>query len=159
MELNFQNIVFELIGLVLIGFGIEKLNVASRSEEYVALLTNDLEKFESLTTESIGLFFAESSLWRFGALAFGLVIIGLFKLWKMDKNGLLDTFIAFGLAFSLIHLGFFNAVFSNSIINFIGGVFSEDFKIKSIINGLFWSGIGIGNICFALKKHYTQRGV
>ena len=156
-KLYFLNIAVELIGLVLIAFGIEKLKVASQSEEYVALLANDFEKFESITNKSIGWFFIESSLWRFGALAIGFLIIGLFKLCKKDKYGLLNSFVVFGIAFSLIHLGFFDAGFTHSVINFIGGILSENFKTKFIINGLIWSGIGIAIIWIALKKHYTQQ--
>lgn len=125
----------------------------------MALFANDLDKFESLTSENIGLFFMQSSLWRFGGIAIGILIIGLIKLWKKDKYGLLDSLIAFIIVFSLIHLGFFSAGFSNSIVNFVGGIITEVFKTKFIINGLLWSGIGIGIIWFALKKHYTQQNL
>ena len=152
MNLNFKNIALELIGLILIGFGIEKLIVASKSEEYLALFSYKIEKFESLTSETIGSFTLQSSLWRFGGIAVGLLIIGLFKLWGKDKNGLWDSLIAFLLTFSLIHLGFFDAKLTNSVINFIGEILTEDFKLKFIVNGLLWSGIGIGIIWFALKN-------
>ncbi len=159
MYLNFKNIALESIGLILLGFGVEKLKIASQSEQYLALLENDLGKLEALTSGSIGWFFAEKSLWRFGAFVIGFVIIGLIKLWKGNKMGLLDSFIAFLIAFSLIHLGFYGAKFPNSIINLIGRIITEDFKIIYIINGLLWSIIGIGIIWFTLKKHYTQQGL
>ena len=155
--LNFKNIALESIGLTFIGFGVEKLKVASQSEEYLALLSLNIEKFESLTSETIASFTVQSSLWRFGTLAVGLLLIGLFKLRKKDKKGIWNSLIAFLLVFSLIHFGFFGAEFTNSIINFVGGGLTEDFKLKFIINGLLWCGIGVGIILFALKKHYTQQ--
>ncbi|WP_143017691.1 hypothetical protein [Kriegella aquimaris] len=157
--LNFKNIALESIGLLFLGFGVEKLKVASQSEEYLALFSLNMEKFKSLTSETIGSFTMQSSLWRFGALAVGLILIGLFKLWKKDKKGIWDSLIAFLLVFSLIHLGFFGATFTNSIINFIGDIFTENFMVQFIINGLLWSAIGIGIIFFALKKHYTQQNL
>lgn len=152
MILNFKKIILESVGLIFIGFGIEKLYLASQSEKYLAIWTGDFNKFEVLTSENIGWFFMQSYLWRFGGIATGFLIIALLKLWKKNRKGLVNSLIAFLIVFSLIPIGFFSSGFSNLIINFIGGILTENLMIKFIINGLLWNAIGIGIIWFALKN-------
>ena len=121
----------------------------------MSLFSYDMDKFQSLTTETISSFTMQSTFWGFGACVLGFVIIGLIKFWKKNKKGLLSSLIGFLLVFLLFPLGFFGAGFSNSIINFVGGIITDDFKIKFLINGLLWSLMGIGIIWFALKKENT----
>ena len=123
----------------------------------MALFENDFDKFQALTNESPTWVFTKSSLWRFGCFASVFLIIGLLKFWGKNKKGLLDSIVSFLIAFSLIHLGFYNAKFTNSIINFPGGIFSNDLKIICLINGLFWTTLGLIVIWFAVKKNYTQQ--
>lgn len=155
--MNLKNIALESIGLILIGFGVEKLYVATQSEKYLALFANDFDKFQTLTDESPDWVFTKSSLWRFGSFAAVFLIIGIFKFWKKNKKGLFDSLTSFLVAFLLIHLGFYNAKFTNSIINFLGGIFSNDLKIICLINGVFWTTLGLIVIWFGVKKNYTQQ--
>ncbi|WP_303318796.1 hypothetical protein Q4Q34_04885 [Flavivirga abyssicola] len=157
LTLNFKNIALESIGLILIGFGAEKLYVASQSEKYLALFANDFDKFQTSTTESPGWFLTKSALWRFGAFGTVFLLIGLFKLWKKNKKGLLDSIVSFLFAFALIHLGFYDAKFSNSIINFLGRLISDKLNIICIINGLFWSTLGLLIIWITIKKLHTTK--
>ncbi|VAV84209.1 hypothetical protein MNBD_BACTEROID02-1353 [hydrothermal vent metagenome] len=46
--MKFKNIVAESFGIILLVFGIEKLRVAMRSEEYLAIFNNDMDKYEFL---------------------------------------------------------------------------------------------------------------
>lgn len=48
LKLKFKNIVAESFGIILLVFGIEKLRVAMRSEEYLAIFNNDMDKYEFL---------------------------------------------------------------------------------------------------------------
>lgn len=154
--LNFKNIVLESIGLILIGFGVEKLYVGSQSEKYLALFANDFETFKTLTTESPSWLFTKSTLWRFGAFGTVFLLIGLFKLWKKNKKGLLDSVVSFLFSFLLIHLGFYDTKFSNSIINFPGRLISDNLNVICIVNGLFWISLGTIIIWITLKKHYNN---
>lgn len=155
MKLNLKNILIESFGIILLVFGIEKWRVSMLDEEYLALFAGDMDKFNSLSSETIGSFMADNVMWGVGAYVTGFVIIGILKILNKDIKGLLDSLVAFIILFSLFPLGFFGAAFTNSIINFVGGIITENFKIKFMINGLLWTLIGIGIIWFALKKKKT----
>ncbi len=152
MKRSIKNIVIESIGLILIVFGIEKLRIAMRSEIHLAILSNDMNKFESLTSDTIGDIVIDYTLWGLWALLIGFISIGLCKFLKKNKIGLLESLISIVLVFCLFPLGFFRSGIANSIINFVGGIITENFKIKSIINGILWTIIGISTIWFTLKN-------
>jgi len=152
MVLNFKNIVLEAVGIIFLGLGVEKLQVASNSEKYQALIANDFEKFNHLTEQSVGEFFVENTLWKMWAMIIGFSIIVLFKIFKKRKKQLWDSLLSFAIVFALILAGLLKADFTYSGINFIGSIISENLKSKSIINGLIWSTTGIGFIWFALKN-------
>ncbi|VAV84210.1 hypothetical protein MNBD_BACTEROID02-1354 [hydrothermal vent metagenome] len=102
----------------------------------------------------------DNVLWGIGAFIIGFIIIVISKILNHKKKGLLNSLIAFILVFSLFPLGFFNAGFTNSIVNFVGGIITENFKYKFMINGILWTLIGTGIIWLAIKcekKHYTQQ--
>jgi hypothetical protein len=158
--LKFKNIVVEFFGIILLVFGIEKLRVAMRSEEYLAIINNDMEKYESLTSQTFGELLADNILWSIGAFIIGFIIIIISKILNRKNKGLLNSLIAFILVLSLFPLGFFNAEFTNAIVNFVGGIMTDNFKYKFLINGILWTLIGTGIIWLAIKldkKHYTQQ--
>ena len=159
LVINFKNIALESVGLIFIGFGVEKLYIASQSEKYLAISSGDFDKFEVLASENIGWFFMQPYLWRFGGIAAGFIIIGLIKLWRKNSKELINSLLAFLIVFSLIPIGFFSSSFCNSATNFVGDFLTEKLTLKFVINGLMWSVLGIVIIWFTPKKHYTPHGV
>jgi len=146
-----KNIVTESFGVFLLIFGIVKLGIAMRSEEYLAIFNKDISKYQSLTSQTFGELLAENVYWGLGAFIIAFVIIVLLKILYHNKKGLLNSVIAFILVFSFFPLGFFNAGFTNSIVNFVGGIITENLKYRLMINGILWTLIGIGIIWLGIK--------
>lgn len=151
-KLKIKNIVLESLSFILILFSIGKFQYAYRSNEYNILLNTNIDEIGKLDIGNLSDFLLESFWWKLLSLVIIFISIEIFKLWSKNKTGFLETLIAFIIVFILFPIGFFDSGYTNSVINLIGDVFSDDLKIKMSIAGVFWIIVGIGILSRTLKN-------
>lgn len=142
----------ESVGLILVIFGTKRLRISTQSEEYIALFSEDMTKFNSLTLDAPDTFIFNTLLWQFWALIICFSIIILLKYFNGGKNLILNSLISFLIIIGLFAIGLFRSILINSFIDLIGGIITNNFKMKFIINGLLWMLIGIGLISNVVKN-------
>ena len=137
MKERIENIIIEIIGLILLVEGMSKLYIIYHGEKYQALIQNNIEKFEELTSDSIGWFFAQHSFWKMGVLLTGAIILILFKYFKIGKKGILNTIVSVISVYALLRFGILKS---------------------NLFDGIFFSLIGVWIIWkYNLKRHKTQQ--
>ncbi|MHB0756862.1 hypothetical protein [Polaribacter sp. M15] len=140
-QINIKLIILESISMIFLVNGIQRLYVASQGQKYDALMSQNWEKFESLTSESVGQFFANRAFWTLGIILVGILIIGIIN-WK-NKIGIINTMLLFLIVIGIAMNGFFLTGITHQYLNYFCGIFAESWGISFLIGGIIITLIGI----------------
>jgi hypothetical protein len=156
-KINIKIVLFETIALIFIINGLQRLYVASQGAKYDAIMSDNWEKFESLTTLTIGQFIANRAIWTLIIILMGVLVIGLIN-WK-NKINIINSILLFLLIIGVSFTGFFMKGIVNNYLNYFSGLFGETYGTPFFIGGTILTLIGITILWQTLsrhKKHYTQ---
>ncbi len=156
-KINIKIVVFETISLIFLIHGLQRLYVASQGAKYDAIMSNNWEKFETLSTLTVGHFFAYRAIWTFGIIITGVLVIGLIN-WK-NKISKINSILFFLLITGISVTGFFVKGILNNYLNYFCGLFGDKYGISFLIGGTILTLIGISILWITIrryKKNYTQ---
>jgi hypothetical protein len=134
-------ILLDILSLFFIIQGVKRLFIASQGEKYKAILNNDLDVFNTLTSYTMGEFVALWAYWAFGAFIIGIVGLSLIN-WK-NKIGITNSILPFLIVFSFFPAGIFSEGFINTSLNSFGWLFGGGFSISFLIGGTVFLLIGL----------------
>ncbi|MFI1770278.1 hypothetical protein [Thalassobellus citreus] len=115
--------------------------MAYNGNQFDALISENWEKFESLTDVRIGDFFANQAYWIIASLLIGILIVGLIN-WK-NKFGIINSIIVLFLTFGISATGIYSGGIINRYLNYFCGIFAEGYGMAFLIGGLIIALIGI----------------
>ena len=140
-QINIKLILLETFSLLFIINGIQRLYIASQGKIYDAVINEDWKKFESLTSESLGQFFANKAIWTIGIILVGILTIGIIN-WR-KKIHIINSIILFLVIIGISLTGFFLSGITNQYLNYFCGIFAEKYGISFFIGGTILTIIGI----------------
>ena len=126
--------------------------------QFDALISEDWEKFESLTDVRIGELFANQAYWTMASLLIGILIVGLIN-WK-NKFGIINSIGVIILTFGISATGINSHGIINRYLNYFCGIFAEGYGMAFLIGGLLIALIGIAILWKTIKmnkKHCTLK--
>lgn len=140
-KFNLKLILLECFALIFIISGINRFYVAYNGNQFDALMSEDWEKFESLTDVRVGEFFANQAYWTIASLIIGILIVGLIN-WK-NKFGIINSIAVLILTFGISATGIYSDGIINRYLNYFCGIFAEGYGMAFLIGGLIIALIGI----------------
>jgi len=140
-KFNLKLILLECFALIFIISGIDRFYVAYKGNQFDALMSEDWEKFESLTDVRVGEFFANQAYWTIASLIIGILIVGLIN-WK-NKFGIINSIVVLILTFGISATGIYSDGIINGYLNYFCGIFAEGYGMAFLIGGLIIALIGI----------------
>lgn len=153
-RIKIKLILLELIALIFIVSGLQRVYLATQGVKYDALANRDWDKFEDLIhPETASQFFVNRVLWTFGFTLCLIFIIGLIN-WK-NKVEIINSIILFIIVLSISSTGFFLRGVVNQYLNYFCGLFGESYGIAFTIGGalffmvgavFFWKAISLSKI-------------
>lgn len=142
-KFNLKLILLECFALIFIISGIDRLYVAYNGKQFDALMSEDWEKFESLTDVRIGQFFADQAYWTLASLIIGII------------NSIVVLILTFGISAT----GIYSSGIINRYLNYFCGLFAKGYGMAFLIGGLIILLTGITILWKTItmnKKHSTQ---
>lgn len=140
-QISIKLILLESFALIFIINGLQRLYIASQGQKYDAVMSENWEKFESLTSESIGQFFVNRAYWTFGIILVGILAIGIIN-WK-NKIRIINSIILLVIVLGISMTGFFLSGITNQYLNYFCGIFAESYGLSFFIGGTILTIIGI----------------
>ncbi|OAD90368.1 hypothetical protein A7A78_06465 [Aequorivita soesokkakensis] len=140
-KIHLSLILFETLALFFLINGIQRLYLASQREKFNAIMSDDLDKYYSLTSLKASDFFIVRGYWTFGAFILGILIIGIIN-WK-NKINIINSILTFVIVLLLFPTGVFVKGILNNYLNYFSGLFSENYSISFLIGGSILSLIGL----------------
>ncbi len=150
-KFNLKLILLECFALIFIISGIKRFYIAYNGEQFDALMSEDWEKFESLTDVRIGEFLANQLYWFLGALIIGILTVGLIN-WK-NKFGIINSIIVLILTFGISATGIYSSGIINRYLNYFCGIFGKGYGMSFLIGGLIIALIGIAILWKSIKMN------
>ena len=157
-KFNLKLILLECFALIFIISGLKRLYVAYNGKLFDALMNDDWKKFESLTDERIGQFFADQVYWTLASLIIGILAVGLVN-WKY-KFGIINSIVVLILTFGISATGFYTSGIVNRYLNYFCGLFAKGYGMAFLIGGLIILLTGITimwKTITMINKHSTQQ--
>ncbi|CAM1359693.1 conserved membrane hypothetical protein [Tenacibaculum sediminilitoris] len=154
-KIKIKLILLELIALVFVVNGLQRIYIAAQGVKYDALAAGNLKKLELLIQpESIGQFIANRVFWTFGIILCLIFIVGLIN-WK-NQIEIMNSIILLILVLGISCTGFFFDGFVNQYLNYFCGLFSESYEVAFGIGGviLFIIGVGFFLKAMSLNKNF-----
>ncbi|MBU3012188.1 hypothetical protein KO506_12295 [Polaribacter vadi] len=140
-QINIKLILLETFSLLFIINGIQRLYIASQGKIYDAVINENWKKFESLTSESLGQFFANRAIWTIGIILIGILTIGIIN-WR-KKIHTINSIILFLVIIGITLTGFFLTGITNQYLNYFCGIFAKNYGLSFFIGGTILTTIGI----------------
>ncbi len=140
-QINIKLILLESVALIFLINGLQRLYMASQGLKYDALLNENWDKFKSLTSESLGDFFAMRAFWTLGFISFGIIAIGVIN-WKKGV-AIINSIILFIIILGVTMTGFFLSGITNNYLNYFCGIFTENYGTSFFVGGNILTIIGI----------------
>ena len=134
-------ILLESISLVFLVNGLQRLYMASQGSKYDALINENWEKFESLTSQTAGQFFANRTYWTIGFILIGTLTISFIN-WKYTIR-VINSIILFLIISGISMTGFFLQGITNRYLNYFCGLFGGKYGFSFLVGGFILTLIGI----------------
>jgi len=131
--------------------GSQRIYVASQADQYELLALGKWEELESLISGSISEIIVTKAYWTFGIFIICIVTIGVLN-WK-NKISIINIILVSLIVFSFFPLGFFSTGLIFKYLNYLGGIFADDYGLSFFIGGCILSIIGITLLWLIFKQH------
>lgn len=148
-KIRLKLILLQTLSLIFLIAGVQRLYIATQAEKYEAIGASDWEMFETLTSQTVGEFLFNETLWALVGLLFGITFIGYVN-WR-NKKSLLNTLLIFSIVLILFQIGLFNGGLFNNYINTFWGAMGINFTITFIIAGIVFGLLSAILIITSLK--------
>lgn len=146
-KLNLRVILLQLLGMIFLIHGILQLRFYTVAEEIICATNHFQDKKAECwnrlfpTMEGASNFWPAVYIWIFLGLLIGVILIS-FLNWK-NKLSALNTILVSTIIYILLRFKFFRNGTISSLLPSFGNLFSDDFKIQCLIDGVTFSFIGV----------------
>jgi len=149
--LKFKIVLLEVLALIFIINGLQRLYVASQGAKFDALMNNNWELFESHTSLTIGQFLSNRAIWTLITILFSFTIIGFIN-W-INKIKIINSVLVFLFIIGISVTGFFMKGVINNYLNYFCGLFGHKYGTSFFIGGIILTIFGITILWQTILRH------
>ena len=149
-KIKIKLILIQILALMFLIAAVQRLYVSFQADKYEAIMASDWQKFESLTSLTVGGLFYEEILWGLVGLFLGTILIGYIN-WK-NKAPLINTVLTFVTVLILFQIGFFSGGAARHYVDAIWESMALDYRLTYLIAGLVFGLISLTLFLKSFKK-------